>query len=172
LGFLARNPGRKKIETREDANAVAVVIEQQATYPIFSNESVTWNNERIDGSYGGYAVVNGSIDIYESGTYNEITSYTYNDVNIEYHDYCSGADFPTITGNATMTGSITCESTLSGNIYSGNWYLNGSTTLSSANCSEETWAYDCSVSFNFTYPNDYEYSGSIISDGKTWYVSY
>lgn len=150
----------KKIETQKDADKVALSLRFQLidAAPYYSEK--IWENEKVNGSVSGYAIVNGE---YEELSYSEIYTrvevYIYKNVRIVCHDYCSDSGDPHLTGTATINGSL--KYTMKN--YTGGWVLKGSMTL--------TGAYECSVSFSLSLLEKYEYSGTITSDGTSWSVN-
>lgn len=167
LGNLGEGGARNNIGTKAEAYRVALIVRYAATTVASPETSALWNNERVDGYFSGYAIVDGSFEKtrYMSG-WNERITRTYNDVEIQFYDYCNWAMHadelhPHLTGDATISGSTYYregdypEDT-------GGWILTGSLTLSHD--------YSCSITFAMEI-RSYGWVGTITSDGTTWQVS-
>lgn len=156
--------GFDQVETQDDADSVAMIIEHQADEPIAAYSDTTWNSDRIDGSFSGYAIV--------SGTYYESRS-TYENVSIEFYNYQDQSDYPSLTGSATIDGTLTYSGSYPYGSYDGEWTYSGTVTLDPSvvdEVDEYAYLYEGTVDFTFVYEEKLYYYGTITANGNSWNV--
>jgi hypothetical protein len=163
----------KQVETQDDADSVAMIIEHQADEPISVYDDTTWDSEQIEGNYSGYATVSGSYSE-SDGAYYDTSYYTYDNVTIDFNNFQTDSDYPSITGSATLTGTLSVDSSYTyGNDYGGSWTFSGTVTLDPSTVDEDEeygYFYEGTVEFYFVYGTKYEYAGTITVDGQSWDV--
>lgn len=160
-----------QIKTQDDADSVAMLIEHQVDDPISVYDSTTWNSEQIDGSYLGYAIVSGSYT--ESDySYGTTSYYTYDNVSIEYSNYQTQSDYPSLTGSATIDGTLSYYQSYSSGSYDGEWIFSGEVTLdpSVVEDTEYGYLYEGTVEFTFIYEEKLYYYGTVTANGSSWNV--
>jgi len=154
----------KQVETQDDANSVAMVIEHQADEPISAYSDTTWDSDRVDGRYSGYAVLSGSY--YESRS-------TYENVSIEFYNYQDQSDYPSLTGSAIIDGTLTYSGGYPYGSYEGEWTYSGTVTLDPSVVDEDEeygYFYEGTVEFIFIYEEKLSYYGMITANGQSWDV--
>ena len=162
--------GTRSVTSEDEANTVAVILYSQGMEPVRVYSTTTWDNEIVDGRYGGSATVNGSYIENDGVLYSDSTE-EYANVTIEYDGYCSKSDYPAITGRATVSGKLTKYSSTRGTTYRGGWSLEGVATLTPQDSTTETWNFALTdISFRIGILN-YDYNGTVTVDGTTYSVN-
>ncbi|MEZ5195589.1 MAG: hypothetical protein R2764_04100 [Bacteroidales bacterium] len=131
--------------------------------PYYSSDN--WNHEKMNGYASGYAIVDGSFSKwsnvvgYQNKEYRE-----YDNVSVQFSDYSDHSSDPSITGSASMNGTITYQYSMghTGD-YGGTWIFKGTITCSGKYVGE--------ASFYFTFVENNEYSGTLTFDGTSYQVS-
>ena len=140
-----------------------MIIEHQADEPISAYSDTTWDSDRVDGRYSGYAVLSGSY--YESRS-------TYENVSIEFYNYQDQSDYPSLTGSAIIDGTLTYSGGTYGS-YEGEWTYSGTVTLDPSVVDEDAeygYFYEGTVEFIFIYEEELYYYGMITANGQSWNV--
>ncbi|MFH0977459.1 MAG: hypothetical protein V1874_16895 [Spirochaetota bacterium] len=158
--------GSKNVTTQNDADIVALGIRTQLlnAAPHYATGTTTWNDTVEHGSVSGTATISGSFTKTSSGYPDYVTTYKYNNVSIILNNFCDDDFYPALTGSALIYGTAMVDSSYSGNVYSGYWYITGSAEMSGA--------YTGTMSFNlYIYKTGSDHSGTIVVEGKSWSVS-
>lgn len=160
--------GPQKVQTQDDANKVLIIIVDQAKEAAPGYNSISWGDTTVNGAIAGSAVVIGSYQEVWSGS--DLLE-SYQNVQVSYNSYCSDNSYPTITGNAAISGTITDHVSFTSDYYSGAWHFAALVRLDGNRCSDKTWAYSDSVLCSVTFSTPYDYSGWIKCGSTTWNVS-
>ncbi len=114
-------PSAPTIDSEARARAFAYAVKSAVGSAAPDAATATWNSVRVQGTSGGYAIVDGSFShVYDSRA--GFATETYDDVVIEMHDFCSDSTYPHLTGAAGITGTCRTDYGWS-TTHSGSWFL-------------------------------------------------
>lgn len=112
-----------KITDQEMADLFAWAVKISVKWVAPSSETQTWSNTSVSGYESGSAIVNGSFT-YNYDVNSGQTDKTYNNVVIQFDNYCDDSYYPHLTGTVIINGTCTTRYGWS-TTYSGSWELAG-----------------------------------------------
>ena len=101
-------PTVPKVTDQETAELFAWAVKTSVKRVAPSSDDQTWSNETVSGIESGSAIVNGSfIDDYNA--YSGRSDETYNNVVIQFDNYCDDSYYPHLTGTVIIDGTCTTQ---------------------------------------------------------------
>ena len=116
-------PTSSTVSDQETAELFAWAVESSFQRVAPDSDTQTWSNTNVSGYESGSAVINGSFT-YDYDAYSGRKDETYDNVVIQFDNYCDDSYYPLLTGTVIIDGTCTTQYGYN-TTYWGQWELLG-----------------------------------------------